>query len=1577
MFNPLTRTLRLGLTAIAFLIAGGFAFAPTAAEAQVTEEHRANCRANPWGTAATTYFKTYWDRIFTRRSYRYSTGGCTAVLSQKELSYQRVRVCTSSHNYRQIRCTRKQTGLPQAVNYRPNEANWAWTHYASHYHWLPDGPYLVPTKPYTATSGNAHLRRQNQLLLGTASGVNKGDIVTSSWGDKSLNLNTATFNKQPLRGDATDGVAFIVGKFNNRGSYYAYAGIFSGTDLGAPVTQTSGTASWGGEIQAANYGVDKDFVLEVSFRSNGGYIRAFVDREGENYYSSDTHYLLKGDFDNTGLIIGTVEVGNFTDNDRNRPTDGSGYIGLLTGLIGKEGAVGAFISDNTGSYAFSGGFVARPGVGQSTIRTICNADPFHEFCHIGTAGKTAMEALRRSRIAHCIQDGNALKGNKSGEVKCQNAIKHNPCIGNPFGTDCATNVHFSSYTASAQANRIEFCNLTGNIDNDLCTSNVDDICTNAPFAPFCTSKIGYESRRVTRAQICVANLRDPRCTGVRYVSLSSICTRVPFGRECTSGTYQSYRAVQAKTCADNMRASGCNSSYYVTPSTVCELVPFGRACTSSRYQNDRAVQAKTCADNMRASGCDSSYRVTPSKICELVPFGRSCTSGSYQSYRVAQAKTCADNMRASGCDSSYHVTPSEICELVPFGGDCTSGTYQNDRVTQAKTCAGDLDASGCDDSYHVTRLKICNLIPFGTECTSSSYESQRIVRAKRCVRSPSDLLCSRDIVTPANICSQIPFDLTCTGYDLEQLKRARLCVDDNGENLLCDKRDVTTADICGQLPFDSTCTAYEIERFHRAKRCVRTPNDLLCDRNEVTMANICSQLPFRSDCTGYDVERLARAKRCVLSPDDLRCGRDVVTMANICSQLPFNSTCEGSVNERLDRAQLCVDNDGEDPLCNPQYVSLEDICSYIPFASTCSDTRFEHYRTGRITFCNDVLNKRNRRCIPTEVVDAVCNDNLFGTGCVNSVDSGGVYADKRTVRIRICNEADGVNNPLCMPADVVAAICADNLFGTGCVNSLDPDGVYAGERTERLDFCSIASNSGNFRCLYKNRDNICSYAPFSPVCVGHTASEGKRTASKFNACRNPGPNNLTCHGISQALPLSGKADATTWAESFITLENPGGISSITSVDVSDFQYRKNQFVEGLEVLEEGFNLRTRSKTPFTVLTLGDNLVDSTETLGGESEDGVAFFGLYATDYGYRGYRSFPFYAGILSGTDLGAPITRTADIAGTWSGVFQAIGGTARAIKRNFDLTVDFTDDTTGTIEAFVKAKGDEHYHLTGTFNNIGVITGTVDYGLFRDNKSTEPISSRDRRSGRLTGLIGKQGAVGAFIADMDRDNGYYSGGFVAAAPEVVEYADWVEITTPDNTRTTPLTNQFLTGSDGTVASGSPVTITLKNALYEGAIFNGDDNDGVQLFTNPTGTVTNVYAGILQTTSLGAPLDATTAAGRWEGRLFASLVAGAPAYEVADFRPTINFTTSSISATITGVTRDNGAALPNSVSYNFSAEFDTNGVFEGTIARSIAGVASAGKLTGLIGAEGAVGAFISNPSVSVSYAGGFVARPPQ
>ena len=401
----------------------------------------------------------------------------------------------------------------------------------------------------------------------------------------------------------------------------------------------------------------------------------------------------------------------------------------------------------------------------------------------------------------------------------------------------------------------------------------------------------------------------------------------------------------------------------------------------------------------------------------------------------------------------------------------------------------------------------------------------------------------------------------------------------------------------------------------------------------------------------------------------------------------------------------------------------------------------------------------------------------------------------------------------------------------------------------------------------------------------------------------------------------------------------------------------------------------------------NNAINENTTFGGDVSDGDFNDGFQIFANTGTGNPT-NFYAGILTTTNLGGALVEVADA--VWQGHLYAarVDGAGGYEQAQFVLDFDFSTTTISATNIPVRrvsgaALADDvaTYGFTAVWDARGVFNaGTI-------TRTLSTVAS----AGTLTGIIGAEGAVGVFVSNAGAPVGY-AGGFVVSpnARWIVRYDDWVDVTTPDTARaTTPLANQFLAGvnNERTATNGHLGFLNFENATpTDGTAWAGDGNDGFQIFSNDhsdsADEPTNFYTGIFTTTNLGAPLTETTASGTWEGRLYAArdtepATVGNTVVntEVADFAPTVTFSTKTISATITGVTKSAGAdIMADTVSYDFTAVWDARGVFQGTINRNLSSVASAGVLTGLIGAEGAVGVFISNAGAAVGYAGGFVAR---
>ena len=413
------------------------------------------------------------------------------------------------------------------------------------------------------------------------------------------------------------------------------------------------------------------------------------------------------------------------------------------------------------------------------------------------------------------------------------------------------------------------------------------------------------------------------------------------------------------------------------------------------------------------------------------------------------------------------------------------------------------------------------------------------------------------------------------------------------------------------------------------------------------------------------------------------------------------------------------------------------------------------------------------------------------------------------------------------------------------------------------------------------------------------------------------------------------------------------------------------------------------------LTLADSSADPTfhgfkgVTEGvdiGDRNDGVSFV---AGQYNLRSNCDADvddcvdhrYYAGIHATTDLGAPLT-TGRASGTWKGLLRTVGlGDLRSVP--FDLEITFRRATNGgTIKADFTSE--RRYVIDATFNGLGVITGDI---------------TIVRSPGKIRGIIGQEGAVAAFISDTSgvknparTDLFGYAGGFVAYLPNsepratttsteiptsadacvkdntCVDYLHWEAAANPTDT---PMPNEFLKGTTSGLMGVDQGFVAGSSSL---ANLNppGNSANGYAFYLpDETGIVHNV--GIYSTTRLGAPLPNTIASAQWAGLLHersgtSSTISRHP------ITLTVGFSTGAGTGTIHGKNGVDGL-------YELVASYSDIGVISGTIIRTaksgdtITG-ADTGRISGLIGADGAVGVFRSNEGTTVSFVGGFLAQPP-
>ena len=552
---------------------------------------------------------------------------------------------------------------------------------------------------------------------------------------------------------------------------------------------------------------------------------------------------------------------------------------------------------------------------------------------------------------------------------------------------------------------------------------------------------------------------------------------------------------------------------------------------------------------------------------------------------------------------------------------------------------------------------------------------------------------------------------------------------------------------------------------------------------------------------------------------------------------------------------------------------------------------------------------------------------------------------------------DNINHIL-----TVLDACDTNPFGPLC--NLD----YETERADTINLCIEGDTmlASPDICRHAVARHPCIENPFAEECVTDFAQYYKTAKAKRVAFCD---RNSTGSSIHPHCVIGLQPNAATWVNSFGDTRPPSVPDAVTL---------RNQFLQGTEDgLDEGDVNTLYQRTLNLNTTTFDGLA-----LGGDVADGVAYFRSYR-------YSNTTFYAGIFSGTDLGAPLVETTT-GGKFYGKIQWIYRYSSGHKVDFVLDIDFSEGDTersaGTVEAFVYYSASQYLLLKGDFNRSGVISGTVAYGSFGNHDRDDTSGAAGREILTLTGLIGAEGAVGVFSGEN------YYGGFVAVPEDVVpfdpnvKYSDWLRSFDDKPPRPYAPSNdtqqaRFLQGKR-TILYTLPLTNTTPQTLTLADVRAGEDlaADGVDYVSGTRrygAQKRHHYAGILSGTHLGAVLDASVEA-NWRGEL--GMLVNGIKVDTRDIVLNINFRNKRISHS-SAVNRAHFVDL----SANWATGGNNDGVLKGTITYNSGAVSnpatnSAGKVTGLIGQKGAVGAFISTHGVNhdgtnTPYAGGFVAVP--
>ncbi len=560
-----------------------------------------------------------------------------------------------------------------------------------------------------------------------------------------------------------------------------------------------------------------------------------------------------------------------------------------------------------------------------------------------------------------------------------------------------------------------------------------------------------------------------------------------------------------------------------------------------------------------------------------------------------------------------------------------------------------------------------------------------------------------------------PFAADCTGEDAIEVQR-ETCLFNPGFHSSCRGNTGVIADYCTDPnnpanAFNDSCavelTADSLTAAHRAACLINPEASDICTE---LLADFCTDPddPFHSGCRTTVGIGLKQADACMANPFAHSTCTDLLTTlcdgtgdyANI-----YHSLCNDVESISVSRAFNCSIDRVPLAICEPAYMSY------------CSGIQVDTEGGRRFVF----LNSFNEICDNLENIESVrfdtCTENIIA-GQPTPFECGSFLAD-------YCARAANVS--LLFYDSCERALLRDKriqLRGVACVENDNIDTIGENDCPEYImDYCGV-------NLFDKTLDSICGTAQGRDTARGMDVDE----------CVNSPHALVNCEQIFNFCQIN-TSDASCMGKTINPIVNVEQDSFVSSPLLHSQPDNENRFLYGASD-EGGLRTRNSSATSETVVKV-ENL--ELRTVGG-TKHGVGFFrGLGSDGVAY-------YYAGILLQTSLGQYLTQ-ATAEGTWNGTFGAVVGDTVMEEMTMELDVDFAMKT---ISTFVPA-GTNHFLLEGSFNQNGVIEGTVNYGAFMANTRT-PVAGR-ATNGTLIGLIGDYGAVGAFISTATGSAGY-AGGF-------------------------------------------------------------------------------------------------------------------------------------------------------------------------------------------------------------------------
>ena len=760
------------------------------------------------------------------------------------------------------------------------------------------------------------------------------------------------------------------------------------------------------------------------------------------------------------------------------------------------------------------------------------------------------------------------------------------------------------------------------------------------------------------------------------------------------------------------------------------------------------------------TGGDTNTGEVNTTDCTATPFDTNC-----------DADESAITSRQTTCFAS--ATANRRCGVV-IAGACVANPFRAETACMA-------------DTYLPARIAEC--IKGGEadegKCATITTDTEKNTMITSCLKNPFDIVCKMTVADFA------------TYTDTARMNRLDFCDDNaNVANTLCTDNNVVI--ICGIDPFNAICFTGDTYLSPRITNCIMAGNageekcnTLLSDTAMNTELTSCLTNPFATACesvtafTSFALARTNRVSFCDMAGNNTNALCMGANLMGVCDIDSFNAICLTDATydpNRQTRQVQCVVDSTAHTNCPAALRSLDGVVDITDITGITTPTGVIDHADLPATVALAIANTDTQsHFLSVDEEDGIDKTELTGNLTDNTLRLGGVDTDTE--------DTNGVAYVLGViegtAQSFVGLLPTTNLGAP--LPSTTADATWAGRyyhganrEIHDIDF-NIDFGTGEIEAT-DIQGNIT-----TKFDLDFTA-EGVITG---DVIINPDtePDTAEARGLIGEQGLVGgfanTDDVGIWGANFfggfVAVPPDPCIALGTCVDTADWLAgvtptppdlpetpRKNQFLKGTST---GFadranlNIRDVDGLPLVVTTIRTIPFANTDIAAG----GAAFFGgeLYNGD---NASGNDFYYAGVLAGTNVGAPITEiiTAEANIRWTGEIRgnATNSSARFTDgeiANFGLNITFDGNDGGTLKSFFAADTVLHFAIDGTFNANGIITGKVELGNRMGTTST--IRNNNIYSpGTLSGIIGQDGVVGVYYSNNNNAASLdgYSGGFVA-----------------------------------------------------------------------------------------------------------------------------------------------------------------------------------------------------------------------